>query len=174
MSHDARCVANAIIELAEDDGISLTHLSLQKIMYFCHAWYIAEFDHPLIGQPFEAWKYGPVVRVVYDQLKKSDGPIVQKRLLKLHIDSAEWLPAPSDLGPKDSRFVRNVFGYYGRIHAGRLVDLTHEIDGPWHSVWKKAEETAVLGMVIPNHMIREWFMSRDQVFLGGEGQRNAN
>ncbi len=53
---------------------SLTHLHLQKIMWFC---YIENFKLgnkiPLVDEEFEAWGYGPVLVSVYEEYKKYSG-----------------------------------------------------------------------------------------------------
>lgn len=62
--YDARDIANFFLDAAERNQTTLSITSLLKIIYFAHGWHLAEFGLPLIGQPFEAWQHGPVVRVV--------------------------------------------------------------------------------------------------------------
>ncbi|MFM9718924.1 Panacea domain-containing protein, partial [Streptomyces galilaeus] len=45
-------------------------MTLLKVLYFAHAWHLAKYGKPLVAQPFEAWRHGPVNRVVYDQYKE--------------------------------------------------------------------------------------------------------
>ena len=47
----------------------MSHLKLQKLLFYCEAYHLAVFDKPLIAEDFEAWVHGPVCRAVYDQLK---------------------------------------------------------------------------------------------------------
>ena len=70
MKHDARSVANEIIRHAHDDGKSVTHLQVQKLVYYCHAWMLGLYGEPLLKQPVEAWEYGPVIRAIYDSLRQ--------------------------------------------------------------------------------------------------------
>ena len=70
MPHDARAVANRLLQLAEEDGNQLTVMQILKLVYFCHAWTLALYDRPLIEQPIEAWRYGPVIPDVYHSFKK--------------------------------------------------------------------------------------------------------
>ena len=58
-------------------------MTLFKVLYFAHAWYMAKFDKPLIAQPFEAWKLGPVNRVVYDQYKNYGTKPIEKKAFYL-------------------------------------------------------------------------------------------
>ena len=47
----------------------MSHLKLQKLLYYCEAYHLAYFEAPLINENFQAWVHGPVCREVYDILK---------------------------------------------------------------------------------------------------------
>src|SRR6186713_660153 len=70
MSFDVRAVANAILDLAKEEGKGVTNLAINKIIYFLHAAYLHEFRRPLVTAKIEAWDHGPVFREVYHQFKK--------------------------------------------------------------------------------------------------------
>lgn len=48
---------------------AMSHLKLQKLLYYCEAYHLAYVDEALIRQEFEAWVHGPVCRDVYNNLK---------------------------------------------------------------------------------------------------------
>lgn len=48
---------------------TMSHLKLQKLIYYCDAYHLAYFDEELIPQSFEAWVHGPVCRDVFNNLK---------------------------------------------------------------------------------------------------------
>lgn len=47
----------------------MSHLKLQKLLYYCDAYCLAFFGVELISDKFEAWVHGPVCKKVYDELK---------------------------------------------------------------------------------------------------------
>lgn len=47
----------------------MSHLKLQKLLFYCDAYCLAYFDKELVTDKFEAWVHGPVSRKVYDSLK---------------------------------------------------------------------------------------------------------
>ncbi|SFZ90344.1 Uncharacterized phage-associated protein [Flaviramulus basaltis] len=47
----------------------MSHLKLQKLLYYCQAYHLAHFEEPLFEEDFEAWVHGPVCRSVYNTLK---------------------------------------------------------------------------------------------------------
>lgn len=158
MPYDAREIANFFIDRANDAGMSLTHLSIQKVLFFAHAWHLAKYGDALVGQRFEAWKYGPVVRVVYDQLKVFGDRKIEIKLSKINVVTGFMETAPYEFPEELRSFLSNIFDYYGKFDAGRLVDLTHEKDGPWEKVWKSGSNSAVVGMYIPDELIKLWVL----------------
>lgn len=47
----------------------MSHLKLQKLLYYCEAYHLAYFETSLIDDEFEAWLHGPVCTKVYYALK---------------------------------------------------------------------------------------------------------
>lgn len=48
---------------------ALSHLKLQKLLYYCEAYHLAYFKRSVIDENFEAWVHGPVCRELYNTLK---------------------------------------------------------------------------------------------------------
>lgn len=158
MPYDARAIANFFLDYGASKGQAITTMSLLKILYFAHAWHLAKTNKPLVGQPFEAWQYGPVSRVVYDQFRKLGGKPIEGRASVLNVATAQFEVAAYDQVDEDAReFLRNIFDYYSQYHPFRLSDLTHEKGSPWEQVWTEASRRSVPGMVISNESIRNWF-----------------
>ena len=78
--YDARAVANFFIDRALDNARPVTLMTLLKVLYFAHAWHLAKENEALIAQPFEAWRHGPVNRVVYEQMKGQGSKPITKKL----------------------------------------------------------------------------------------------
>lgn len=47
----------------------MSHLKLQKLLFYCDAYHLAYFDRELVSDKFQAWVHGPVCRKVYDSFK---------------------------------------------------------------------------------------------------------
>ena len=47
----------------------MSHLKLQKLLFYCDAYSLAYFGEEIVEDKFEAWVHGPVSRKVYDSLK---------------------------------------------------------------------------------------------------------
>ena len=46
--YDARAVANFLLDLADERSVPLTQMSLLKILYFAHGWYLAIEKYPTL------------------------------------------------------------------------------------------------------------------------------
>lgn len=56
MAYDGRAIANFVLDYCDQKGRSVTHLALQKLVYFCHVWSLVHFKQPLVKHKFEAWE----------------------------------------------------------------------------------------------------------------------
>ena len=52
-----------------ESGDDITHLKLQKLLYYAQGWSLAHFACPLFDEDLQAWAHGPVAVSVWDQFK---------------------------------------------------------------------------------------------------------
>lgn len=62
---DAKTVAEFILK----NYGPMSHLKLQKLLYYCEGYHLGYFETSLFDEQFEAWLHGPVCREVYNELK---------------------------------------------------------------------------------------------------------
>lgn len=116
-------VAKLIVDYANQQNKPITNLHLQKILYFTWIdYYIANNEH-LFEDNFEAWRLGPVVRIVYNQYS---------------IYGASDIPSSGDngksavnLSPELRRIVDNYLG----LSASSLVNKSHIKHGAWETIF---------------------------------------
>jgi len=137
MGYSAKAVANFILGLGERDGISLSPMSLLKLVYIAHGWHLALRMTPLVTDEHpEAWDYGPVFPSVYYEFRKyGSGAIKCPALELMHYDDGEWreeVPsvAQNDLVTQD--LIEKVWKEYNHFTAFQLSDLTHQPGTPWY------------------------------------------
>jgi uncharacterized phage-associated protein len=137
-------VASYILKLAkkdvQEDEYDITHMKLQKLIYYCQGFSLALLDKPLFPEPIKAWKHGPVCQVLYNQLKDSGSmPIYE-------IGNKE-----SSLDEEEKKIIKLVYSYYGQYSASKLRNMTHA-EHPWQSVAN--------GSPISRKRIREYFIKK--------------
>lgn len=62
-------VSNNILNRAFACDVDVTPMKLQKLLYFVYKRYLQTTGKRLFNEDFEVWKYGPVVRSVYDEFR---------------------------------------------------------------------------------------------------------
>ncbi|MCF0155331.1 MAG: DUF4065 domain-containing protein [Veillonella sp.] len=121
---------------------AMSHLKLQKLIYFVYAEYLVKYGKALFSEPILAYKHGPVVREIYDIYKNYGARTIEPQ----HVGEAE-----SDLEPafdidlpivyarlaktanKDEVIdvLESVLTTYGPMNPWDLVALTHRENTPW-------------------------------------------
>lgn len=145
--HDARHIANEFIRRARQANLPITNLHVQKLVYFAHARMMSIHGEPLIRQEFEAWRFGPVIPVVYHALKQfGEHPIAEEIL---------YNASPLDTGESD--LIDRVFNLYGRKDIGELIALTHAQGGPWEQAYTPENDHQVIpNTAIERFHLEEW------------------
>ncbi|MEO9168503.1 MAG: type II toxin-antitoxin system antitoxin SocA domain-containing protein [Aestuariivirga sp.] len=158
MSLDARAVANLILDNFESAKFSISNMKINKLVYFSHGFCLSRLGKPLVRNHFEAWQYGPVVRVLYESFKSFDAMPIETRANAFDYLSQQELPVNySMIEPDQRELTLKVCGYFVNDSAERLSNISHHEDGPWASVWNTPKEARGMRDRIPNEIIREHF-----------------
>lgn len=157
MSYDPRSVANLLLELADQDGIKVSNLAIQKLLYFAHTHFLIQTGRPLMQGAFEAWTHGPVHPAIYQAFKAAGREHISTRAVGRDIMTGQPRPLATPTDPEVRSCIRKVLVVYGRLSPKQLRDLSHAPGSPWHAVVKAAETSVTLGMRIPDSVIRERF-----------------
>lgn len=153
---DGRAVANFVIDVCAQNGVSLTNLSLQKIVYFAHVWSLVLLGKPLVKHQFEAWKHGPVLQYLYQHFKSFDRQPIDRAATRLDPYSGKEVKVEQDFDADTETLLHKVVEHYSRFTAGYLVEISHERGGPWETVWNH-KHIVNPGMKISNKDIVEFY-----------------
>jgi uncharacterized phage-associated protein len=161
MPFPAAAVANLFLEFAERDHRPISPLKVQKLVYFAHAWHLANFKTPLLNEPIEAWQYGPVIKSLYHDLKEfgRDDIPAGARVTRSHIDD-QWkvyVTTPTIDDDRAKQLIESVWNVYRVYTAVQLANLTHEPGSPWWQIQKMFPERMPHGMEISDASIGEYF-----------------
>lgn len=109
----------------------LTNLKLQKLLYFAQVEHLKKYGKPLFSDPIEAWKYGPVVKSVYDWLKHCGAYVITE--LDADLSDADTLPRDK------TSFLDEFWDQYKEYSAWALVERTHKKGTPWDSTYRDGD-----------------------------------
>lgn len=155
--YDPRAIANMIVEEGQQVGRPVTNLALQKLLYFAHALFLVERKQPLVSGYFEAWQYGPVHPTVYQAFKGAEDQPITFLATAMNALTGERTRLPNPTDPEIVQHIRRVMMSYGRLTPGRLVDISHAKDAPWHFIVESAKHTVAIGLRISDDVIKERF-----------------
>ena len=129
-------------------GDSITHLKLQKLVYYSQVYHLVRNGESLFDEPIEAWAHGPVVRALYDRFKNYEWQT---------IPPSEINSNPFDEIPKESRdIIDEVYEEYGECSARRLEDLTHS-EKPWKEAYGDRPIGAACNEAIDHQSIKDFY-----------------
>ncbi len=135
--------------------VKCTHLKLEKLVYLCYADYLCKYDKKLYDDKIYSYKYGPVVKSVYDKYKglkeiKDDDE---------DIDATDIFEMPSKsriLFAKDGidkiKSIDETLEKYSQYSALELVELTHNESTPWYV----SGEGKFIDKIITDDIIKEY------------------
>ena len=133
-----------------DDEDAVTNMKLQKLLYYAQGHHLRAAGEPLFNDKIQAWSHGPVVPVVYYELRDAGS-----KPLKLDDeDPFKW----DDIDEDTSRFLAQVWNTYGGFTAARLRNMTHEED-PWVDAWGDGD---LSGALITKEAIQRYFAKLDR------------
>lgn len=141
---DARHVANEFIRRSRERNRLLTHMQIQKLVYFAHARMLSLHRRPLISQNFEAWQYGPVVPVLYHALSRHGSDRVEE-IIPMYTEAAH--------GARERDIVDWAFDKYSQLSGPELSELTHAPDEPWA---RTKERDVISNDSIESYYAEEW------------------
>jgi uncharacterized phage-associated protein len=121
-------IAKYILFMAYENGDLVTNLKLQKLLYYAQAWYMVHHDgKKLFEDEIEAWRFGPVIRDIYDLYKEfSANPIVEQVDKKYAVY----------LKQEDREFMNEFLGEFMDYSASSLVNMIHH-ERPWQEAFDK-------------------------------------
>jgi uncharacterized phage-associated protein len=146
----ANQVADFFIRQADAaSGDVVTHLKLQKLLYYAQGWHLALFDENLFPERIEAWAHGPVCPPVWARFKDQNfNPITPD---DIHCENV-------DLSEAQQNFLEEVWRVYGQFSAKRLEEMTHG-EPPYLDARGNIPEYARSSEVISPSSMKEYFRS---------------
>jgi len=158
--YSAKAVANKFLELAiRDSSQDMSPMKIQKLIYFAHGWFMANFDSELIKDDIQAWKYGPVIPSIYHEFKSfGTDPITvtAKEAIYENGEISEISPEVSATDYNTIAIIEKTWEIYGKYTPVQLSNITHEDGSPWSAVNNSYPELPK-GQNIPNSLIATHF-----------------
>lgn len=156
MSWPATEVANYFLKKSFEKGNIVTPMKLLKLVYIAHGWHLGYGKGELISEAVEAWKYGPVIDSLYQNVRAyGRNPI--KRELGAAKSIEEQGADASTIQLLDS-----VWEAYSQHNGLQLSTMTHQPGTPWDIIWNAEGGKGQFGAIIPNDLIEKHYKDKIQ------------
>ena len=133
----ALIVANSILQRAFEENIPLTPMKLQKLQYLTYKEYLKQHNKSLFEEDFQTWKFGPVLRTVYDEFRRFNASPISSYAYEDHIKKEAYV-----VSAKEQNFYAAldfIWKKYAGYRPDQLVDITHVEGGAWDKAKKKQQ-----------------------------------
>lgn len=125
-------------------GDNITHLKLQKLLYYAQAWSLVLLDKPIFEDEIQAWTHGPVIPTVYSfyaGYPYNNLPIPEE--------------CPS-ITKEYEEVLEEVMKTYGIYEAKYLEKLTHQ-ELPWQEARRNLPIEARCDIPISLKTMKEYY-----------------
>ena len=123
----------------------ITHLALQKMLYFAQAWNSVFNDELLFEDDCEAWAHGAVYRNVYDKFKK------------FKYNPLPYLEANVELVQNEIEVLEFIRDYYFEIYTPKTLELICHMETPYIVARENCGELDRSGNVIEKDSIKTYY-----------------
>lgn len=139
MIYDFNLIADYVINYSNKNGIYMSNLKLQKIMYFIQNKFLNNYSE--INAVFIAWQHGPIIKPLYSRFSGFGSS-------QLFILSEKNL----NILEEDKKIIDNILEKTKNVNPWKLVDISHNVNNSWYKIYNNKLGYAD---IIPNDMIKE-------------------
>jgi uncharacterized phage-associated protein len=156
--YSASQIANWILgAIDRTSGDSITHLKLQKLIYYAQAWSLALPNRScaLFDEEMQAWAHGPVAESVFQEYRGSGW---------------DALPAPDevpDIAEADEDHLKEILAIFGEYSAKHLERMTHN-EEPWLQARGDLSPEARSNAIIPKEYMADFYRDLYEKAENGE------
>lgn len=143
MGYSALDIAKYVVTFCFRRGNPISNLQLQKILYYIQGYSFALRDEEAFGEEILAWKYGPVIKEVYDFFSMYAAMPIENSF-RIEITDKEF-----------EKLIQVISLDKMVCPAWKLVEQTHG-----EAPWKYTTELFGMGSVIPKEYIRRYFKEK--------------
>lgn len=144
--YSSKAVANEFIYLSKNNG-GITHMQIQKLVYFAHALSLVVYNRPLVKKKFQAWPYGPVDLDVYLVFRGSG-----KQKIKDLIQNIS-----ETIDNETHELITLVYETFGKKMGWELSEFSQE-GSPWKETYKLGESNKISNKKIKKFYKNYWII----------------
>lgn len=129
-------VANSVLKRGFSENIDITPMKLQKLVYLVYKKYYQDTSRILFQDRFEVWKYGPVVRSIYDEFKEYGGNAIKQYYRE---KDGSVLVVDEKNASNFRECINAIWNKYKLYDGIPLSAMTHKEGSAWYKAAKKRD-----------------------------------
>lgn len=150
-------VAKRFLDLAQTEGMLLSNMKIQKLVFFSQVVALNVFKRPIHDNASLAWDFGPVVQELYDVVHRFVTPTRKE----FSLNDADFAAAFGNAEPIEDRDALNVinavWNKFKNWTAFQLSNLTHRPGSPWAHVYAESQYAVIPhSLIISNGFGYDW------------------
>ena len=149
LKYDALDIAKYIIRWCDKNGLRITNLQLQKILFFIQKESIRKRGYGIFSNRIEAWQYGPVIPDVFYQFA---GFGAMK--LVLYEDLFSDVSPKDIIDDKSKEIIEEILREYIHVSPWDLVAKSHVSNGAWSNSISMGEKYPITDQDISHEILK--------------------
>ena len=148
-------IAKQFVMLADSENIKISHMKLQKLVFFAQLTALKDFNGtPIHSDSTLAWDYGPVVYELYNAIRRFGSGCIQ--LYDENGNDVFESAVAIDDGDVSS-VIRAVWNHFKNWTAFQLSALTHWKNSPWSVAYSRQRSSEIsLDLIKSNGFGEPW------------------
>ena len=159
--YDILDICRYVINYSNDKEYDISNLKLQKLLYFIQAYFLIEIKTPCFHEAIEAWDFGPVVPVAYNEYKQYASthiPYIESYLeydINNIWDSIKRVEYNDNIiSSNDKNLINAVVDKLENYTATDLVTLTHN-QSPWINAYDENTHNEITNQSLYDYFINK-------------------
>ena len=148
MIYDYTKIADYVIHYSNKNGIYMSNLKLQKIMYFIQNKLLNNYSG--MKATFIAWENGPTIKPLYNNFSGFGSSQLFILNEPKHFNILEY----------DRKIIDAIIEKTKNVNPMKLVDISRDVNNSWSKIYRNK---LGYGEIIPNEMIKEDIINLDDL-----------
>lgn len=130
---------------------NLTHLKLQKLLYFAQGISLAKNGITLFSDKIEAWEHGPVVKSVWNKFSSKG----REEITISDVNNSSEIIRKIESDTTTREVLNMTYDNFAIYTAWQLRNMTHIIGGPWYVTYFPNKNKEISTNIIKDYFIKE-------------------
>jgi len=157
-------IANYFLRKGRSEGIAITNMKLQKLVYIAQGWHLVLQNDQLFSEEIQAWQHGPVIPSLYHTFKMFGRTPITDFASEFDFESEELVIPQVEKSDSETRAILDkVWEVYKNFTPIALRKMTHRDGTPWDQTY----EEGCMNKTISIDTVKEYYTTYLNALVAG-------